>query len=88
MENWVPGLPPLPWQVAPEDPPDTEIVAEFEGEWEPKRECVFYGSPDPGGIYERPTPRNSTLRLRRFHDVLLAPHHVLLSYRDGRVPSD
>jgi len=86
MENWVPGLPPLPWQVAPEDPPDTEIVAEFEGEWEPKRECVFYGPVQPSWLHDRPDPKpSSTLRLRRFHDVIVAPHHVILSYRDGRL---
>jgi hypothetical protein len=85
MSPPVAGLPPAPWIVAEDDPADTEVVAEFPGQFEPRRECVFYGSQNPGGIFGNRPPRTASLRLRRFHNVLLAPHHVFLSFADGRL---
>lgn len=78
------GLPGAPWAVAPADPSDTEVVAEFFGEFEPMRGGRYYGSSDFELRYPR-VERSPTLRLRRFHNVILLPHHVILSQTDGRL---
>jgi hypothetical protein len=74
----------LPWPAAENDPADTETVAEFGGAFEPKRRGVFYGAPEPPARIPHHL-RDSILRVRRFHNVILLPHHVILSQEDGRV---
>ena len=47
MASAAPQLPPWPWPVADADPPDTETVAEFFGDFEPMRQGRYYGVSDP-----------------------------------------
>ncbi len=78
------GLPPQPWTLAADDPPDVVTVTEFKGGWEPERRCVFYGLPDPGHKETR-IVRSPALRMRVFHDVVLTPHHIVFSQSDGKL---
>lgn len=78
------GLPRSPWCVAEADPPDTETVAEFDGEFEPQRKAVFYGADDAPSRLS-PRPRVTRLRLRRFENVVLLPHRVVLRQSDRAI---
>ncbi|MEO6394348.1 MAG: glycosyltransferase family 61 protein [Devosia sp.] len=73
-----------PWRVDGSDPTDTETVAEFSGSFEPRRSGTVYGPLQPEDRFKR-SERSTTLRLRAFHDVIVMPHHVILSQATGAV---
>jgi capsular polysaccharide biosynthesis protein len=76
-------LPAQPWQRAP-GALDGDIVAEFPGAFEPQRRIKVYGgaAPDPVGAR---IERDPAIRVRRFEDVIVLPHHVILSRRSGEI---
>ena len=80
----VPAVPPFPWTVADADPADTELVAEFHGDFEPIRQAKYYGA-DEVQLPIKRVERQRTLRLRRFKNIIVMPHHVIVSQVDGRL---
>ncbi|RYE10857.1 MAG: glycosyltransferase family 61 protein [Hyphomicrobiales bacterium] len=79
------GLPRLPWKLAESDP-DPEIVATFEGAFEPPKKARVFG---PNAIVPRfvPLPKSTPLRIRRFENIILLPHHVMLDKHGHILPA-
>src|SRR5688572_12248912 len=78
------ALPRQPWRAATAGADGGEVVAEFPGAFEPMRRMPVYGGHVPEAVGET-LIRDSTLRLRRYRNVIVLPHHVILSADTGEV---
>jgi hypothetical protein len=78
------ALPRQPWRAAAAGADGGEVVAEFPGAFEPMRRMPVYGGQEPEAVGET-LVRDSTLRLRRYRNVIVLPHHVILSAKTGEV---
>jgi hypothetical protein len=76
-------LPAQPWSAAPAER-GGEVVAAFPGAFEPARAMTVYGG-TPADPVGRQVPRDPLLRLNRYDNVIILPHHVLLSAETGEV---
>jgi hypothetical protein len=61
-----------------------ETVATFPGIFEPARAVAIYGATAAVPIGKR-SPRDPNLHLRRYDNVIVLPHHVLLSAETGEI---